>query len=173
MTTPTVSNIGKTGYQQISQQRLSPDQMNLFKQLLGGSSSGLSSGLGQISQMAGGGGEDFWKQLEAPALKQFGALQGNLASRFSGMGSGARRSSGFQNTMGGAASDLSERLQSQRLSFQNNAIQQLLGLSQSLLGTDMNNQAFLPKQKPFWQELLSAGATGVGQGIGMLPGLFI
>ena len=52
--------------------------------------------------------------MEAPALKQFSGLQGNLASRFSGMGSGARRSSGFQNTSNQAASDFAQQLQANK-----------------------------------------------------------
>ena len=85
--------------------------MDLFRQLLGGSQGAAGPALGQISQLAGGGSPETWQQLEAPALRQFGELQGSLASRFSGMGSGARRSSGFQNTVSGAGADLAERLQ--------------------------------------------------------------
>ena len=158
-----------TGYRSVSTQ--DPMQQRIMELLGSGSIPGLQSSLGHLSQMASGGNEDFWKQLEAPAMRQFGQLQGQLASRFSGLGTGARRSSGFQNAMGGAATDLAERLQSQRLGFQNQAIQQLLGLSNSLLGRD--TQAFIPQQKPFWQELLAAGAQGVGQGIGQLPALFL
>src|SRR5574337_1377112 len=138
MSTPAISSLKGTGYNAL--QTLDPMQRQIMQLLGSGSMQGLGSGLGHLSQLAGGGNENFWSQLEAPALRQFGALQGNIASRFSGMGTGARRSSGFQNTMTGASTDLAERLQSQRLGLQNQAIQQLLGLGNSLLGRD--TQAF-------------------------------
>jgi hypothetical protein len=144
--------------------------MDLYNLLSRGISPGLESGLQHLSSMAGGGSPEFWQQLEAPALRQFGQMQGSRASRFSGMGSGARRSSGFQNVMGGAASDLAERLQSNRMSMQQQAIKDLMGMSQTLLGTDLMDTQFLAKQKPFWKEFLGAMAPGIGQGMGMAGG---
>jgi hypothetical protein len=88
------------------------------------------------------------------------------------MGSGARQSSGFQNTMTGAATDLAERLQGQRLGLQQNALSQLLSLYQNLIGTDTFDTMFLPKQKPFWQEFLGGMAPGIGQGLGTAGSLW-
>lgn len=162
---------GLTGYQQASMSRLSPEQQQLFQALLGGSMGGLENGLQSLSGLAGGDEEAF-RKLEAPALRQFGQLQGNIASRFSGMGSGARRSSGFQNALGGAATDFAERLQSQRMGLQQNAIAQLLGLSESLLGRDTQENFLVPKQKPAWQELLMSLVPGLGQGLGTAGSLY-
>lgn len=172
MSTPTVSKLSGTGYRQVNLPTKSPEQMDLFRQLLGGSQAGLGQSLGQISNLAGGGDEQTWQQLEAPAIRQFGQLQGSLGSRFSGLGGGARRSSGFQNTLGDAGVDLAERLQSQRLGLQQSAQNQLLDLYQNLLGQDLYNTGLLPKKKPFWQELLGGAATGIGQGLGTLGSLF-
>lgn len=157
------------GYNVKRLQQFTPEQMQLFQQLMGGVGPGLQGGLSQLSNLAAGDQSQF-EQLEAPALRQFGELQGNLASRFSGMGSGARRSSGFQNTMNSAASDLAERLQSQRLQLQQNAIQQLLGLSNQLLGQRPYEQ-FLQEKKPKgWQQLLGAGLPILGGAAGAVFG---
>jgi hypothetical protein len=171
MTTPTVQSLRGTGYNQITQPRLSPDQMQLFQRLYQGTSNGIGPGLDQISRLAGGDPSQF-QQLEAPAFRQFNDLQANIASRYSGAGSGSRNSSSFQNAMGGASADFAERLQSQRLGLQNNAIQQLLGLSQSLLGTDLYDTHFMPKKKPFWEELLGSAVPGLSQGASSTGSLF-
>lgn len=172
MSTPTLSKLSGTGYKQLNLPTKSPEQMEMFRQLMGGAQGGIGPALGQISDLAGGGSPEMWQQLEAPAMRQFGELQGGLASRFSGMGGGARRSSGFQNTLGGASTDLAERLQSQRLGLQQSAQQQLLGLYQNLLGQDLFSTGLIPKKKPFWQELLGSASGGMGQGLGMLSGSF-
>lgn len=166
MSTPSVSSLKGTGYNQVQIPKLSREQQQLFSQVFGAAQGGIGSAVGQLGQMAGGGNEESWKQLEAPALRQFGQLQGNIASRFSGMGSGARRSSGFQNATNEAGVDLAERLQSQRMGFQQSAIQQLLGLYGNLMGTQTSDTAFLPRKKPFWQELLGAASGGAGQALG-------
>lgn len=158
------------GYNVASLNRLSPQQMQLFQQLLGGSLPGVQGGLDQLSKLASGDESQF-AQLEAPAMRQFAGLQGNIASRFSGAGVGARRSSGFQNTMGGAAADFAERLQGQRMGLQQNALAQLLGISRDLLGTQMQENFLVPKKKPFWQELLMGIGPGAGQALGSTASL--
>ncbi len=165
------SGLKGTGYKQINMPTMNQDQMGLTQllhSLLGQQGGGFQKGLGQLSGMAGGDQSQF-EQMEAPAMRQFSQMQGNLASRFSGMGSGARNSSGFQNTMSGAGADLAERLQGNRMQYQQNALQQLLGLSDQLMGRKTFEGGFLEKKKPFWQELLGSGAQGLGQGLGMLP----
>lgn len=158
-----------SGYKQITTQSLSPEQQQLFSLLFGGAKGGLGSGLEHLSKLAGGD-QSYFDQLEAPALRQFGAVQGNLASRFSGMGTGARKSSGFQNTSTAAGQQLAESLQSQRLGMQNDAISQLLGLSNTLLGTQTQETGFMPKGMSGWQSFLSSLGGGLGGGLGR--GLF-
>lgn len=162
--TGSVKKLGSTGYNSVQTSNFSPEQMGLFKQLFG--NLGPDS---QLSKLAGGDQSQF-DQLEAPALRQFSGLQGGLASRFSGMGSmGARNSSGFKNSINQASQDFASQLQSQRMSLQQNALRDLMGMSNSLLGQRPYEQFLVPQQKPFWQELASAGAQGLGQAAGTLP----
>lgn len=163
--TPSVSRVHGTGYRQVSTPTLSPEQMQLFSQIFSGASPGIGGGLDFLSQLASGD-QGMFQQLEAPALRQFGQLQGNIANRFSQMGSGARHSSGFQNVLSSAAGDLSENLQSNRLGLQNQAIRDLLGMGQTLLSTPLSEEQFIPKKKPFWQELLLGAAPGIGESAG-------
>lgn len=141
-----------TGYQQV--QTYTPEQMQLFQQMFGHTAPG-----GYLSRLAGGDQSQF-EQLEAPALRQFQGLQGQLASRFSGMGTGARHSSGFQNTANQAATDFAQQLQSQRMGIQRQALQDLMGMSGQLLG--QSPYALTPEKRPFWQELLLSLAGGTG-----------
>jgi hypothetical protein len=151
------------GYRQGQIQQFTPDQLQLFKQMF--SHVGPDSYLSRLA----GGDEDIFNQIEAPALKQFSALQGNLASRFSGMGMGGRRSSGFQNSINQAGQDFASQLQSQRQGLQQQAIQDLMGLSNSLLSQRPYEQFLVEKQrKPSgWGSL--AGALG-GGALGLLAG---
>jgi hypothetical protein len=166
------AGMGKTpkGYEKF--QQFSPEQMELFKSLFGHLMPDSF-----LSKLAGGDEETF-NQIEGPALKQFSGLQGNLASRFSGnMGGGngqgalsSRNSSGFQNTSNQAASDFASQLQSQRQGLQSQAIRDLLGMGNQLLG--QQSFGYTPKQKSGWQDFLSSLGGGLGQGLGSLPGLF-
>jgi hypothetical protein len=165
----TGSSLGKSGipgYNLATIPRLNPQSKNLFQSLLGGiDQSQLGQGLGQTSRLAGGDQSQF-AQMEAPALRQFQDLGANLASRFSGLGSGARYSSGFQNALAGEAGNLSERLASNRMGLQRQAIQDLLGLSQSLFGNQPDEYSLAEKPTPFWQTLLGKFAQGAGAGLG-------
>lgn len=175
MATGASSGLKGTGYKQFQTGRLDSDQQNLFKMLMGGSQEGLSAGLSHLTGLAKGDPSQF-EQMEAPAFRQFAGLQGNLASRFSGMGSGARRSSGFKNTMSEASSTLAERLQSNRMQMQQDAIEQLLGIGSSLLNKNTFETNFIPRQKDpsFLKQILgsliggisSGGSTALGSGFG-------
>lgn len=162
----TVSNVRGTPYQQIQMPTKDPKAMELYQQIAQALGPHLKNTVGNIGQMAAGGTEEQWNQLEAPAMRQFNQFQGNMASRFSGAGMGSRHSSGFQNTMTGASTDLAERLQGNRMNLQQNAQSQLLGLYQNLMGTDTFDTQFLQKQKPWWQELLSSLGPAAGQAAG-------
>ena len=150
-----------TGYKQASLQQFTPEQMGLFQQLFS-----QVSPQSQLGKLAGGDQSQF-EQLEAPALEQFRQLQGGLASRLGG--SGLRKTSGFQQENNSAASSFAQQLQSQRMGLQRQALQDLLGISSSLLGQRPYENVLLPKKKSFWQELGIAGASGLGQAAGMLP----
>lgn len=167
MGSPTGSNPGMTntgfmkenvpsGYSKGSLQNFSPEQMQLFQSLF----SHLQPG-SYLSKLAGGDQSQFG-EIEAPALRQFNELQGNIASRFSGMGLGARKSSGFQNTMSAASSNFAQQLKSQRQELQRQALQDLLGMSGSLLQQRPYEQFLVKKQNP-WADI-------AGKFAGAIPG---
>lgn len=161
------SNKVPTGYSQGRLQQFTPEQFALFSQLMGGAGAGIGPGLEHLAGLAAGDQSKF-AEMEAPALRQFSALQGQLGSRFSGMGSGARRSSGFGLAGGAAAQELAERLQGNRMALQQQAIAQLLGLGTSLLGQRPYEQ-FLTKSP--WLELGGGLASGIGQGLGQFAAM--
>ena len=162
-------------------------QSGFLQQLLG-QLSNQSTNIGQnplfqqgsnfIQQLLSGSPESM-KSFEAPAMRQFNEqIIPELAERFSGMGAGAQSSSAFQQMLGQAGAGLSERLQSLRSGLQLGALPQALGFSQQPIsnllgfgGLGLGSQAFgyVPKQKPFWQELLGSGAQGAGQILSLLP----
>lgn len=151
-----------SGYKLGQLQNFTPEQMKLFQQMF--AQVGPQSYLSKLA----GGDQDMFNQMEAPALKQFAGLQGNIASRFSGMGMGARRSSGFGNTINQAGSDFAQDLYSRRQSLQQDAIRQLMEMSGQLLGQRPYEQILTEKQyRPSTgQMLLGAGATGLGTAAG-------
>lgn len=130
-----------SGYKAGRLQQFSPEQMQLFSQLFSNVSP--DSYLNRLA----GGDQSMFDEMERPALRQFGALQGNIASRFSGMGSGARRSSGFQNAMNTASSDFAQQLQSNRQSLQRQALMDLMGISNNLLQQKPYENFLVEKQQ--------------------------
>lgn len=159
------------GFSKGSLQQFTPDQMKLFSQMFGRVSPD-----SYLSKLAGGDEQTF-QDIEAPALRQFGELQGGLASRFSGQGGlGARRSSGFQNTMSQAASGLAQDLQGQRQGLQRQALMDLMGISGMLLGQRPQENFLVEKQakpKSFLQQLLLGLSGGGGQAVSQgISGLF-
>jgi hypothetical protein len=158
------SNKVPSGYKLGKLQNFSPEQMQLFQSLFSNVSPDSFT-----SKLAGGDQETF-NQIEAPALKQFSGLQGNIASRFSGMGTGGRRSSGFQNTMNQGASDFAEGLSSRRQSLQRQALMDLMGMSESLLSQKPYEQFLVPKKQSFLESLFGNLTSGAGSLGGMFGG---
>ena len=123
-----------------------------------------------LSRLAGGD-EDIFNEIEAPAMREFQGMQGQMASRFSqGQGSGSlgqRRSSGFQNQMSAASGNLAQNLASQRHQLKRQAIQDLMGITGELLNQKPREKFLAEKppkqQKPGW------GAT-TGKLLGGIPG---
>lgn len=155
-------NIVPKGYQHGQIGQFTPEQQQLFQHMF--SQVGPESFLGKLAN----GDQSQFEQLEAPAMRQFGQLQNSTANRFSGVGSGSRRSSGFQNELGGQTASFAEGLQSRRLGLQQQAIQELMGMSQSLLGQRPFEQFLTPEKQPWWKELLGSLSGGIGQAGGTL-----
>lgn len=163
--TGTVKEKIPSGYKKASLQNFTPEQMQLFSSLFG--NVGSDSFLSRLAQ----GDQGIFEQMEAPALRQFSGLQGNIASRFSGAGAGgqgralgSRNSSGFYNTMNSAASNFAQELQSQRQNLQRQALQDLMGYSKELLGQRPYENFLVQKQQSPW-------ASIVGNLAGAIPGL--
>lgn len=116
-----------SGHKQKQMQNFTPQAMKLYESMF--ANVGPDS---QLSKLANGDEETFSK-IEAPAYKQFNALQGDISSRFSGMGMGARRGSGFQNSMNQASVDFSSELQARRQDMMRQAMKDLHEMSNSLL----------------------------------------
>jgi len=135
-----------SGYEAGQLQQFTPEQMQLFKQLF--AHLGPDSFLSKIA----GGDQSAFAEMEAPALRQFSEEQGNIASRFSGMGQGGRKSSGFKNTMNTAASNFAQDLAGKRNEKQMSAIEQLMQMSNMMMG-----------QKPYENFLTKKDQ---GQGLG-------
>jgi hypothetical protein len=110
-----------------------------------------------------GGDQSFFEEMEAPAMRQFQQLQGQNASRFSGMGMGARGGSGFQMAQDEATASFAEKLQSNRQQLMRQAIQDLMGLSNNLLQQRPYEQFYVPKKH-------KGGAEAVGRAAGFIPG---
>ena len=148
-----------SGYKKGTVQTYPPEFMELLKHLMG--QLGPESYLSRLA----GGEEGLFNEIEAPAMRQFAGLQGNLASRFSGMGTGARKSSGFQNTMNQATSDFAQDLQSKRQEMQMNAIKEMLGMGSSLLSNNNPYQTTLvPKNREpsGWEKFMQSIGSGAG-----------
>lgn len=147
-----------SGYKQGTMQNFTPEQMKLFKQLF--------SNLGPDSYLArlAAGEEGIFDEIEAPAFRQFGELQGDISSRFSGMGMGGRHGSGFQNEMNTAASNFAQDLQAQRMGLRNQALKDLMGMSSDLLGQRPQENFLVQKQqkKSGWGGAIGAGAGALG-----------
>lgn len=149
------------GYQKFSLQNFTPEMMDLFQQRIAE-----LGPEGFLAQLASGRPEMF-EQMEAPAHRQFQEQIGQLGSRFSGMGMGARQSSGFQNQATSAASNFAQQLQANRLALSRQAQMDLMQMSDALL-----------KQRPFEQGYVKKEEKGggygglIGAGIGGVGGFF-
>lgn len=151
-----------SGYKMGRMQNFDPNQQKLYQQQFS-----YASPDSDTARLAGGDQSQF-ESIEAPAMRQFAGLQGNIASKFSGMGQGARNSSGFQNTMNQASSDFAQGLQSQRQQLQRQALMDLMGISNQLLGQTPTQNFMVKKQrKPSFLSRLFGGASSLaGAGIG-------
>lgn len=130
-----------SGYRAGALKQFDPRQMDLYKSMF--ENVGPESYLSKLA----GGDESLFSEIEQPAMRQFGELQSGIASKFSGMGMGARKSSGFQNAQTQAASDFAQQLQSNRMTLRNQAIKDLMGMSSELLGQRPYERYLTPKKE--------------------------
>jgi|GEM_PF-1225606 len=156
------------GYRGGVLEQFTPEQLEMFQNLF----SQLSPD-SDIFKMASGD-QSFFDEMERPALRDFGGIQGNIAGRFSqgGGGQGAmssRRSSGFQNTMNQAGSDFAQRLASNRQNLSRQALKDLMEMSHMLMGERPSERILAPKEQKepgFWKTLGSSFAQSAGKAAG-------
>lgn len=155
----TAADVIPKGHRAGQLQQFTPEALQMYQQLFG--QLGPDSDLFKMAS----GDQSFFDEMERPALRDFGGIQGNIASRFSGMGMGARRSSGFQNTMNREGSDFAQRLASNRQNLSRQALKDLFEMSHML----MNEKPFeriisgkKEKEGTNWGGLAGAGVGAVG-----------
>ena len=79
------------------------------------------------------GDQDLFGQLEAPAMRQFQQqIAPGIANRYTG--AGMKGSSGFENALSSAGSNLAENLQGQRMKYQMSAMDRVMHLMEMLTG---------------------------------------
>lgn len=88
------------------------------------------------------GDQQLYSEMEAPQFRKYNAQMGQLGSYFSGMGMGGRKSSGFQNAANQQSVDFAQELQKNRSEMRNNAIKNLMGLSDQLLNQRPQERGF-------------------------------
>jgi len=164
---PSIGPTGKpgnkfpSGYKQYQLSNYTPEQMGLHQSQYQHVDD--NSFLSKLAM----GDEETYNQLEAPAFRDFNKEIGNISSRFSGFGTGGRHSSGFQNTMGAAASNFAQDLQANRIKTRMKALEELMSFSDRILG-----------QKPYETGLVkkehqpSGWGSAIGAGVGATGGYF-
>lgn len=129
------------GMQPYSYQQFTPEQMqllqSLYPHLIEGS---------YLSKLAGGDEEAF-REMEAPAWRNFEESMGQLGSRFSGMGMGAQKGSGFNMAGTQAASDFASQLAAKRHETQRSALADLISMSHILMGERPMERGFISKKE--------------------------
>lgn len=160
MKPPAFSDSLPSGYKARSMANYTPQQMGLHQSLFSNVQPG-----SYLSRLAGGD-EALYGEMEAPAKREFAGQLGNIASRFSGMGMGARRSSGFQNYTTQAASDFSQDLQAKRQGLRRQALNDLMGLSGELLN-QRPYERFLEQKEQSQQGGWGGAASGAASGATM------
>lgn len=150
-----------SGYRHGQINQFTPEQTQLFQQLFG------HVGPGSFLSQIAGGDQSAFAQQEAPAMRQFQELLGQNASRFSGMGLGARRGSGFQNAINSATSNFAQDLAAKRQEMQRQALFDLMGFSNQLLGQRPYDQFLVEKQ-----QRQSPWGSAIGTGLGAAAGAY-
>lgn len=145
-----------TGYKQVN--RFTPEQWNLFRSMM----PFLEEGSSLYQQAMGEPGA--FEEIEAPARKQFGQMQSNIANRYSGMGIGGRTSSGFGQEQNAAAQQFAESLQAKRQGLSRQALQDLATMAQMLMGQEP--YGYMEEEPSFWKSILGSGIEGFGKSFG-------
>jgi len=160
---PLATDIVPKGYKQGQISNYTPEMIDLFRNLF--SYLGPESDLGRLA----GGDESYFEEMEAPAHRMFQEQIGGIGSRYSGMGMGGKGSA-FQNESSQAAQDFAMKLQSNRQGLRQQALRELMEMSQMLLNQRPVDKFLAPKQQDeSWASIF--GKLG-GPGAGLLSSAF-
>jgi hypothetical protein len=148
--------------------QIDPQQLSLYND------STYKAGLPFLMQLLGGD----TSAIEQPVMRQFNEqILPGIANRVSGLGAGAQRSSGYQNMLSDAASDLAGNLASLKYNARSNALNTALSYSQAGNNSLMNMASLALGKEPFgyqhtpstpgMMDSLGSGLMGaLGQGLG-------
>ncbi len=146
-----------SGYKQGQISNFTPEQIELLKQSI--ARLGPDSFLARLAE----GDESMFEEIEAPQKRQFADIQAGIGSRYSGMGMGAQKSSGFQNEQTSAASNFAQELGAKRFGLRNQAMKDLMEMSNMMLNQRPNENFLVKKdQKQGWGGVVGAGIGAAG-----------
>jgi len=140
----------------------------------------INAGMGQGAGGAFGNAADYYygnlgntpedyDRFAAPELRNFNEnIVPGLAEQFAGMGSGGLSSSGFRNSLGGAAADLSERLGAMKSQLRSDAASRLIGLGGMGLNPVKEN-IYESGQPGFLDQALPAAGNAAAMYFGAPP----
>ena len=143
------------GYTQGQMPNFTPEMMEFFSSLMD------QLGEGSFLSRLANGDDSLTQEMEQGNMKEFNDLQGQMGSRFSGMGMGAQKGSGFKNAQNQASSDFASKLQGDRSAMRMNAIKELQGMGNNLLQQKPYENVAIAPGKPWWEtsiETLGKGA---------------
>jgi len=141
---------------------MTPEQMSVLQQLLGGLGGGMGSGMDYLQSLLSGE-EGAFDAYEAPMKRQFEEQTvPGLAEQFSSLGSGAQGSSAFGQALGQAGAGLTENLAAQRAQLRSGAMQQL----SQLMGIGLGAQPFGYNVQKGQAGMLPSMSQGFGSAIG-------
>jgi hypothetical protein len=152
-----------SGYKQYSLNNYTPEQDQLFNQGL--DDVGPDSYLYKLAH----GDQSAYDEMEAPAMRQFQQFQGQNSARFNSFGHGATKGTDFQNFQNQATSDFAQDLASKRSELRRQAIQDLRGMTQDLLGNRPYEKGLVQKED---QGMLGGYGGVLGAGAGAVGGFF-
>lgn len=148
-----------TGYEQVD--AVTGGQKSMLNKLMAQVSPYLSQAAGGYQQFlpGGGGGQAMTNQANQNFQQQ------TIPSIMNAMGSGAKSSSALNQALGASGANLNTDLAAMLSQAQLQAAGGLgqLGMGQAQLGAGTNQFALMPKQQPFWQQMLLSGIAGAGQ----------
>jgi len=130
------------GYSTASLNKYTPESMDLFKRL-----HGFLGPDSQLNKLASGDEETF-RQIEAPAWRDFNRAQGAIGNRYAQLQPGAmsaQRGSGFANRMNLHSQDFAEKLQANRQALSSQALRDLFSMSSHLFQNQPFDKALVEK----------------------------